>query len=218
MLQRIKKLSKPIKVVFVAIADFSAVFLAWYVFTNTAPNLKIFLINIGSTSGEFLEPGSLKTFFAAYTVAFIYLFNSGFYRSRIGSYESKLTLLRSVIGSFAYGITYSLSLYYIDGYKDLPIYFYVFISISSFVVIYAILNFIRDLASYVLYTKTPSTKNKKNILIYIYFWPLADLFVYGKSCIEFLFKPIIFPYSFDGLLVRPMISSKLIHAFLTWPY
>ena len=166
MLQRIKKLSKPIKVVFVAIADFSAVFLAWYVFTNTAPNLKIFLINIGSTSGEFLEPGSLKTFFAAYTVAFIYLFNSGFYRSRIGSYESKLTLLRSVIGSFAYGITYSLSLYYIDGYKDLPIYFYVFISISSFVVIYAILNFIRDLASYVLYTKTPSTKNKKNILIY----------------------------------------------------
>ena len=166
MLQRIKKLSKPIKVVFVAIADFSAVFLAWYAFTNTAPNLKIFLINVGSTSGEFLEPGSLKTFFAAYTAAFIYLFHSGFYRSRIGSYESKLTLLRSVIGSFAYGITYSLSLYYIDGYKDLPIYFYVFISISSFVVIYAILNFIRDLASYVLYTKAPSTENKKNILIY----------------------------------------------------
>ena len=166
MLQRIKKLSKPIKVVFVAIADFSTVFLAWYAFTNTAPDLKIFLINVGSTSGEFLEPGSLKTFFVAYTVAFIYLFNSGFYRSRIGSYESKLTLLRSVIGSFAYGITYSLSLYYIDGYKDLPIYFYVFISISCFVVIYAILNFIRDLASYALYTKGPNTENKKNILIY----------------------------------------------------
>ena len=166
MLQKIKNLSKPIKVLFVAVADFTAVFLAWYGFTNTAPDLKIFLINAGSSSGEFLEPGSIKTFFVAYAVAFIYLFNSGFYRSRIGSYESKLTLLRSVIGSFAYGITYSLSLYYIDGYKDLPIHFYVFISISCFIVIYAILNFIRDLASYVLYTKAPNAENKKNILIY----------------------------------------------------
>ena len=166
MLQKIKNLSKPIKVLFVAVADFTAVFLAWYGFTNTAPDLKIFLINAGSASGEFLEPGSIKTFFVAYTVAFIYLFNSGFYRSRIGSYESKLTLLRSVIGSFAYGITYSLSLYYIDGYKDLPIHFYVFISISCFVFIYAILNFIRDLASYMLYTKAPNSENKKNILIY----------------------------------------------------
>ena len=166
MLQNIKKLSKPIKVVLVAVADFTVVFLSWYGFTNTAPDLKIFLINIGSTSGEFLEPGSIKTFFVAYAVAFIYLFNSGFYRSRIGSYESKLTLLRSVIGSFAYGITYSLSLYYIDGYRDLPIHFYAFISISCFIVIYAILNFIRDLASYILYTKAPNTENKKNILIY----------------------------------------------------
>jgi FlaA1/EpsC-like NDP-sugar epimerase len=166
MLQMIKGLSKPIKVFLVAVADFLVVFLAWYGFTNTAPDLKIFLINIGSTSGEFLEPGSIKTFFVAYAVAFIYLFNSGFYRSRIGSYESKLTLLRSVIGSLAYGITYSLSLYYIDGYRDLPIHFYVFISISCFVVIYAILNFIRDLASYILYTKATNTENKKNILIY----------------------------------------------------
>ena len=166
MLQNIKKLSKPVKVLFVSAADFLVVFLAWYGFTNTAPDLKIFLINIGSTSGEFLEPGSIKTFFVAYAVAFIYLFNSGFYRSRIGSYESKLTLLRSVIGSLAYGITYSLSLYYIDGYRDLPIHSYVFISISGFIVIYAILNFIRDLASYILYTKTTNTENKKNILIY----------------------------------------------------
>ena len=166
MIQRIKKLSKPVKVFFVAIADFSLVFLAWYGFTNTAPDLKIFLINIGSASGDFIEPGSLKTFFIAYGVTFIYLFNSGFYRSRIGSYESKLTLLRSVIGSFTYGITYSLSLYYIDGYRELPIHFYVFISISCFVVIYAILNFIRDLASYVLYTKAPNAENKKNVLIY----------------------------------------------------
>ena len=166
MLQNIKKLSKPVKVLFVSAADFLVVFLAWYGFTNTAPDLKIFLINIGSTSGEFLEAGSIKTFFVAYAVAFIYLFNSGFYRSRIGSYESKLTLLRSVIGSLAYGITYSLSLYYIDGYRDLPIHSYVFISISGFIVIYAILNFIRDLASYILYTNATNTENKKNILIY----------------------------------------------------
>ena len=166
MLQRIKKLSKPIKVFLVGTADFSVVFFAWYAFTNAAPDLKIYLINIGNTSGEFLEPGSLKTFLIAYAVAFTYLFNSGFYRSRIGSYESKITLLRSVIGSIAYGITYSLSLYYIDGYRDLPMHFYAFITLSCFIVIYAILNFIRDLASYILYTKTPNTENKKNILIY----------------------------------------------------
>ena len=88
MLQNLKQLSKPIKVSLVAITDFIVVFLAWYGFTYTAPDLKIFLIVIGSTSGEFLEPGSIKTFLTAYAATFIYLFNSGFYRSRIGSYES----------------------------------------------------------------------------------------------------------------------------------
>ena len=165
MIQRIKRLPKPLKVFLVALADFLAVLFAWYGFTNIGPNLKIFIINIGSTSGEFLEPGSLKTFFIAYGFAFTYLLNSGFYRSRIGSYESKLTLLRSVIGSLTYGITYSLSLFYIDGYKDLPLSFYVFITLGCFIVIYAILNFVRDLASFILYTKAQSSKSK-NILIY----------------------------------------------------
>jgi len=165
MLSRIKKFSKPIKVFLVASTDFVAAITAWFLFANTAPDLKIFIINIGNTSGEFVEAGSIKTFLIAYFVMFLYLFYSGFYRSRIGSYESKVTLLRSVIGSLAYGVTYSLSLFYIDGFKGLPIYVYIFITFTCFIVLYAILNIIRDFASYILYTKAIHSQGK-NVLIY----------------------------------------------------
>ena len=96
----------------------------------------------------------------------VYLFYSGFYRSRIGSYESKLTLLRSVIGSLAFGITYSICLFFIDDQKQLPFTVYLFISLGCFIVLYAIINFIRDIASYILYTKSLNTNIKRNVLIY----------------------------------------------------
>ena len=145
-LSQIKLLSKPVKVMLVVATDFIVAFLAWLALTSAAPSLKIFVVKVGSASGEFVEAGSLYTFIVSYAIMLVYLFYSGFYRSRIGSYESKLTLLRSVIGSLAFGITYSTCLFFIDDQKQLPFTVYLFISLGCFIVLYAIINFIRDIA------------------------------------------------------------------------
>ena len=163
---QIKLLSKPVKVMLVVATDFIVAFLAWLALTSAAPGLKIFVVKVGSASGEFVEAGSFYTFIVSYAIMLVYLFYSGFYRSRIGSYESKLTLLRSVIGSLAFGITYSTCLFFIDDQKQLPFTVYLFISLGCFIVLYAIINFIRDIASYILYTKSLNTNNKRNVLIY----------------------------------------------------
>ena len=163
---RIKSISKPLKVALIVATDFVIAFTVWLAATSSFPGLKIFVVQVGSASGEFLEAGSLYAFIISYAVMLLYLLRSGFYRSRIGSYESKLTLLRSVIGSLAFGITYSICLFYIDDQKQLPLSVYLFISLGCFIVLYAILNFIRDIASYILYTKLTNNDIKKNVLIY----------------------------------------------------
>jgi len=166
ILSRIKSISKPLKVALIVATDFVIAFTVWLAATSSFPGLKIFVVQVGSASGEFLEAGSLYAFIISYAVMLLYLLRSGFYRSRIGSYESKLTLLRSVIGSLAFGITYSICLFYIDDQKQLPLSVYLFISFGCFIVLYAILNFIRDIASYILYTKLTNNDIKKNVLIY----------------------------------------------------
>ena len=161
----LKNLSKPKKVFVIAVTDFIIAFLAWFSMLTSSPDLKFFIISTSSISGEFVNAGSISVFLVAYLIMFIYLLSSGFYRSRIGSYESKLTLLRSLIGSLLFGVVYSLGLFFIDGQKDLPITIYLFISLGCFIILYGILNVIRDLASYLLYTKSTSPKSK-NVLIY----------------------------------------------------
>ena len=160
-----KALPKPIKVLLVAITDFILAFTFWYTLSYSGQGIKIFIVSLGTTSGEFLDPGSVPSFLAAYLLTFIYLFYSGFYRSTIASYESKLTLLRSINGSLIFGILYCLCLIYIDGINELPFFIYLIIALGNFIVLYSILNIVRDLASYLLYTQSQK-KDSKNILIY----------------------------------------------------
>ena len=161
----IKSLSKINKVILTVLTDFIAMILIWYSLNYSAETLRIFVIDIGSNGGRYLEPGSLKSFLFAYFFTLTYLLLSGFYRSRIGSYESKLTLLRSIFGSLIFGISYSFFILLIDRHTGLPFYIYVFISIANFIILYSVLNIIRDLASYILYTKDIKD-NSKNVLIY----------------------------------------------------
>ena len=161
----IKSLSKINKVILTMTTDFIAMILIWYSLNYSSETLRIFVIDIGSNGGRYLEPGSLKSFLAAYFLALTYLLLSGFYRSRIGSYESKLTLLRSMFGSLIFGISYSLFILLIDRHTGLPFYIYLFLSIANFIILYSVLNIIRDLASYILYTKDIKD-NSKDVLIY----------------------------------------------------
>lgn len=165
-MNHITKLSKPIKVFLTASTDFITFACLWYGLSFSGDGLKFFIITIGSTSGEFIEPGSILSFLISYFVTFNYLFYSGFYRSTISSYESKLTLLRSAFGSLMFGVSYCLCLYFIDGLKDLPFFIYFLIGLGNFIILYAILNIVRDLASYILYTKSKNQKPENRILIY----------------------------------------------------
>lgn len=160
-----KSLPKPIKVFLVAITDFILAFTFWYTLSYSGQGIKIFIVSLGTTTGEFLNSGSVMSFLVAYLLTFIYLFYSGFYRSTIASYESKLTLLRSVFGSLIFGVFYCLCLVYIDGFSKLPLFIYFIIGLGNFIVLYSILNIVRDLASYLLYTKAQK-KGSKDILIY----------------------------------------------------
>lgn len=162
----IKKLPKPIKVIVTALTDFIILACSWYGLTYSGDGLKIFIINVGSSSGEFLEPGSILSFLVAYFLTFFYLIYSGFYRSTISSYESRLTLLRSVFGSIIFGVSYCLCLYFIDGFVEIPYFIYFLVALSHFVLLYAILNVVRDLASYILYTRSSNKKPSSNVLIY----------------------------------------------------
>ena len=161
----IKSLSKSNKVMVIVATDFVAMISIWYVLNYSSEALRIFVINIGSNGGRYLESGSIYSFLSAYSLALAYLLLSGFYRSRIGSYESKLTLLRSIFGSLIFGISYSLCILIIDRLTGLPFYIYLLISIANFIILYSTLNVIRDLASYILYTKDIKD-NSRNVLIY----------------------------------------------------
>lgn len=161
----IKRLPKPIKVFLIALTDFFLAFTFWYGLSYSGQGVKIFVVNIGTTTGEFLEPSSVYSFFISYFLTLIYLFYSGFYRSTIASYESKLTLLRSVFGSMIFGISYSYCIYYIDGINELPFFIYFIIALGNFIILYTIFNIVRDLASFVLYTKAKNI-DSKNVLIY----------------------------------------------------
>lgn len=161
----LKALPKPIKVFLVATTDFVLAFTFWYSINYSWKGIKIFIVNLGTTSGEFLYSGSVKSFLVAYLVTFIYLFYSGFYRSTIASYESKITLLRSLFGSLIFAILYCFCLVFMDGINELPLSIYLIISLAYFIVLYSIYNIVRDLASYLLYSKAQK-KDSKNILIY----------------------------------------------------
>ena len=75
---QIKLLSKPVKVMLVVATDFIVAFLAWLALTSAAPSLKIFVVKVGSASGEFVEAGSFYTFIVSYAIMLVYLFYSGF--------------------------------------------------------------------------------------------------------------------------------------------
>ena len=66
----IKSLSKSNKVMVIVATDFVAMISIWYVLNYSSEALRIFVINIGSNGGRYLESGSIYSFLLAYSFTF----------------------------------------------------------------------------------------------------------------------------------------------------
>lgn len=165
ILKKLKSLSRFNKTVVVLISDLICIFSFWYFFTQANYGLKLYVVNIYQTEGSFIDLGNFYSFFISYLCMIFFLYFSGFYRSAIGGYDSRRTMLRSLIGSLIYASIYTLNIIYIEGSINFTAYIYLALGFILFFSAYAILNIIRDLAGFFLYTNT-SNLTKKDILIY----------------------------------------------------
>ena len=107
-----------------------------------------------------------KTFFfpILFSLFFLYLF--GFYKSLIKFFDSKDSILLSVVGSLIFGISWSF--FYINQFQIISTTFLAIMFLQGLLlsaVFYAFINITRDIAKYFLY---PANINKdaKNIVIY----------------------------------------------------
>jgi len=107
-----------------------------------------------------------KTFFfpILFSLFFLYLF--GFYKSLIKFFDSKDSILLSIVGSLIFGISWSF--FYINQFQIISTTFLAIIFLQGLLlsaVFYAFINITRDIAKYFLY---PANINKdaKNIVIY----------------------------------------------------
>jgi len=99
-----------------------------------------------------------------FSLFFLYLF--GFYKSLIKFFDSKDSILLSVVGSLIFGISWSF--FYINQFQIISTTFLAIIFLQGLLlsaVFYAFINITRDIAKYFLY---PANINKdaKNIVIY----------------------------------------------------
>lgn len=161
----IKQLPRKNKTLIVIFFDFLFLFLFWFFFTQSQSGLKFYIIDLSQTEGSIINLGRFFNFLISYISMLCYLYISGFYGSAIGGYDSRKTMLRSLIGSSIYSLIYTLSIILSEGLFDYTLYAYVAIGILLFFSAYAILNVIRDLAGFFLYTNTNKNENN-NILIY----------------------------------------------------
>ena len=107
-----------------------------------------------------------KTFFfpILFSLFFLYLF--GFYKSLIKFFDSKDSILLSLVGSLIFGISWSF--FYINQFQIISTTFLAIMFLQGLLlsaVFYAFINITRDIAKYFLY---PANINKdaKNIVIY----------------------------------------------------
>ena len=107
-----------------------------------------------------------KTFFfpILFSLFFLYLF--GFYKSLIKFFDSKDSILLSIVGSLIFGISWSF--FYINQFQIISTTFLAIMFLQGLLlsaVFYAFINITRDIAKYFLY---PANINKdaKNIVIY----------------------------------------------------
>lgn len=163
-LDLVKKLPKTNKIIIMIFVDAILAFICWLIF---GPPLTVYLAsNFELQLGEiiFLNIGN---FIFPSLMLFLYLLTSGFYRTSIRFSDSRDLIIRSLIGSLVFGISWgAFYLYQFEIMRNQYVLSVVIKSILLAYVLYGSLQIVRDLARLIIYSNNTLSINGKPVLIY----------------------------------------------------
>lgn len=156
-------LSRRKKLFVLVIADLCIAFFCWVVF---GPPLSLLIATNFQTSLLGLIYTNYISFLVPFSLAFFYLYLSGFYRSLMKFFDSKDSIFRAMIGAFIFG--FSWGGVYLAQYEVIRTDYLTTVLLQSLLlssVLYAFLQISRDFARLIIYPSKEKL-NARPVLIY----------------------------------------------------
>ena len=160
---RLSDLNRKTKISIVLVNDFFVALVCWLVF---GPPMATYIASEFSTGIFEIFVDEWRSFFFPALIAISYLYIFGFYKSLIRFFDSKDSILLSLIGSLAFG--FSSAAMHVYQFNIVSTSFLSIAILQGFLlsaVFYAFLNISRDVAKYLLYPYNTNI-DAKNIVIY----------------------------------------------------
>ncbi|MDA9068911.1 polysaccharide biosynthesis protein [Gammaproteobacteria bacterium] len=160
---QLNNLNRKAKFSIVLANDFLLALICWLVF---GPPMATYIASEFSTGIFEIFYSEWISFFLPSTLAILYLYIFGFYRSLIKFFDSKDSIIITLTGSLVFGFSWSLM--HIFQFQLISTSFLSIALLQGFLlsaVFYAFLNLSRDVAKYFLYPYNTNT-DAKNIVIY----------------------------------------------------
>ena len=160
---QLNNLNRKAKFLIVLANDFLLALICWLVF---GPPMATYIASEFSTGIFEIFYSEWASFFFPTTLAILYLYIFGFYRSLIKFFDSKDSIIITLTGSLVFGFSWSLM--HVFQFQLISTSFLSIALLQGFLlsaVFYAFLNISRDVAKYFLYPYNTNT-DAKNIVIY----------------------------------------------------
>ena len=160
---RLSDLNRKTKISIVLVNDFFVALVCWLVF---GPPMATYIASEFSTGIFEIFVDEWRSFFFPALIAISYLYIFGFYKSLIKFFDSKDSILLSLIGSLAFGFSWAAM--HVYQFNIVSTSFLSIALLQGFLlsaVFYAFLNISRDVAKYLLYPYNTNI-DAKNIVIY----------------------------------------------------
>ena len=163
ILQSIKSLSRNKKITIIALVDYVMAFACWVVF---GPPLSVLLTANFEVNILNVIVLNYVNFFIPFLLTSLYFYISGLYRSSIRFSDSRDLTIRSIKGSFIFGISWGfVYLYQFEIVRNQFLYTVFLRAIFLSFIFYASIQIIRDLARILIYPNN-STNKGRPVLIY----------------------------------------------------
>ncbi len=159
----IKNLERKYKLLIIIVNDFMLALVCWLVF---GPPMATYIASEFSTGIFQIFWAEWESIIIPASIAILYLYTFGFYKSLIKFFNSKDSILLCLSGSLIFGLSWSfMHIYQFDNVttKYLSIAFLQGFLLSA--IFYALINISRDIANYILYPDNTSVDARK-IVIY----------------------------------------------------
>ena len=160
---QLKTLNRKQKLAFIILSDFVLALICWLVF---GPPMATYIASEFSSNILEIFYSEWQSFFFPASLAIIYFYIFGFYKSLIKFFDSKDSILLSLTGSLIFGFSWSIMHIYqfnIISTSFLSIAFLQGMLLAA--VFYAFINISRDVAKYLLYPHN-TNDDARHIIIY----------------------------------------------------